>query len=637
MFESPVSNTRRGTFDFLVLVGVCVLFLPFFGSVATIDPVLMPRFFVWSILTFVLFALFLIRLCISPAGIDTGILRRRIFSAFAGFMLFSAISLTKAVNITEGVYEVVKIFVSLVFLFLATVILTANRDHIGILAKAVVISAAVLSLIGFYQYFKHFSHTSGIPNITGPMAQKNQFASALFLMLPFCLYSALTSRLPWKIMSMLSMAGISTMILLNQTRSVWLGIFVSTAVTAAVIVVLIVQGKIRISKARALPVLKLSLPVLLALITAGVVFSALYFRTHSVDSLLARLKSIYSTQDTINAPRLSMWNKTLEPIKDNLIFGIGPGNWKVVIPSYGIADYPRKDMFKNNIFVRPENDYVWVLSETGVAGFAFYLAVFGFTLTYIIRILARQSDAKDKLAAINMLFGIVGYMVISFFTFPKERIFHSMFLLLMIAVVITIYHRSAPGKKNVARSIILLLAVPSIVVLIFAIFLGYVRLKAEIHTKKAFAARKAKVWAAVIHELDQGYSPFATLDPTSTPLYWYRGEANFLLNNTQQAHEDFKKAHYAHPYHIHVLNNLATTYEINGDHENAVRYYKEALRIYPQFEDALINLGATYYNCGKYEEAFRILKQCTRNSANQKLKKTLEAVQKALAGENNSR
>ncbi len=65
----------------------------------------------------------------------------------------------------------------------------------------------------------------------------------------------------------------------------------------------------------------------------------------------------------------------------------------------------------------------------------------------------------------------------------------------------------------------------------FAIFLGYVRLKAEIHTKRAFAARKAKAWAAVIHEIDRGYSPFATLDPTSRRLRFPR-EREVIITDT---------------------------------------------------------------------------------------------------------
>ena len=78
------------------------------------------------------------------------------------------------------------------------------------------------------------------------------------------------------------------------------------------------------------------------------------------------------------------------------------------------------------------------------------------------------------------------------------------------------------------------LAVPSLSLLLFAITVGYIRLNAEIHTKRALGARSAQNWPMVISEIDKGYSVFATLDPMSTPLQWYRGEANFLSNNIPQ-------------------------------------------------------------------------------------------------------
>jgi len=134
----------------------------------------------------------------------------------------------------------------------------------------------------------------------------------------------------------------------------------------------------------------------------------------------------------------------------------------------------------------------------------------------------------------------------------------------------------------------------------------------------------------VISEIDKGYSVFATLDPTSAPLQWYRGEANFLLNNKEEALEDYKKAYKAHPYHIHVLNNLATCYELANDHDHAIYYYKKALELFPRFERALINLGAVYYNIGKYKDAYETLSRCNANTNKSELKQYLKVVKEKL-------
>ncbi|MHC4175123.1 MAG: O-antigen ligase family protein [Planctomycetota bacterium] len=620
------------SFVFYVLIVSTLLFIPYFGLSSTIDPVLMPRFFVWALITFIVFTSLAIQLYKNPDSIDWAILRRNIFPAFLAYFIFSAISLIKAVNVTEGVYEVLKIFLSVVFLFLATVILSKNRNYIPFLVRTVIISATILSLIGFYEYFEYFFQKPGICMITGTMAQKNQFSSALFLMLPFCLYGVLGFRNYWKIISTIPMVLVLILILLNQTRSVWLGMLMSTGATIIVVLLLFMLRKVDISKETKALFFRRFSYIVIVLIVAGGIFGYLYLRSNSMNSLVDQVESIFSPKDRQNIPRVSMWRKTLEPIQDNFFFGIGAGNWKIVLPSYGLEGLPH-NMFKTTYFVRPENDYIWVLSEIGIFGFILYLLIFGIIIVYVLKILTRHSNTNDKLLLTLIFFGIVGYMVISFFTFPKERIFHSMFLLLMMAIVISIYHQSLGDRKSVSRSFISALTIPSLLLILCAIIVGYFRLNAEIHTKKALAARRVQNWPVVISEIDKGYSAFATLDPMSTPLQWYRGEANFSLNNKQEALYDFKKAYKAHPYHIHVLNNLATCYELEGNHNKAIYYYKQTLKIFPQFEEVLINLGATYYNSGRYEAAYKTLLRCNPNTQNPKLEQYLTAVKGKLEGE----
>ena len=114
----------RRSADFLILISISVLFIPFFGLRSTIDPVLMPRFLVWSLMSLVLFVSVAIQICKKTNSLDLSILRRILFPAFLGYFLFSAISLFKTPNITEGIYEVLKVYVSVVYLFVATIILT---------------------------------------------------------------------------------------------------------------------------------------------------------------------------------------------------------------------------------------------------------------------------------------------------------------------------------------------------------------------------------------------------------------------------------------------------------------------------------------------------------------------------------
>ncbi|MHC4527045.1 MAG: O-antigen ligase family protein, partial [Planctomycetota bacterium] len=600
-----------GNIDFLSLIGVTILFIPFFGLGSSIDPVLMPRFCLWATVSSVLLMCFMVRLYTTPDSIDHNVARRSIFVAFLGYLLFSAISLTKAVNITEGIYDVSKIGLSVVYLFVAAVVLGRNRNFISVLVKAVTVSATVLSAIGVYQYLRH-----GSIDYCATMANKNQLSSALFLMLAFCLYGMFALRSWFKAISAVASVLILVNIFLLQTRSVWLGLCASSVAT--VIVAIVLFAKLHVLRESKAGFLKGLLCVTAAFLVAVSLFGYFHLRSNSASALIKRIRSVYSLSHGPNRERILIWRKSLAGIEDNLILGAGAGNWKIVLPSYGLDKLTERS-FRRDHFQRPHNDYIWVLFEIGILGFVCYLSIFAITLFYIFKILIRHPNTDLKLFSIFMFFGIVGYMVIAFFSFPKERIFHSALLLLMVAAIVSVYHEAFGHPKNISRPLMFALAIPSLVLVVSAMIVGCVRLNAEIHTKRALAARRAKNWPAVIAEIDKGYSILATLDPMSTPLKWYRGEANFMLGNVPQAFEDFSEAYKAHPYHIHVLNNLATCYELQANHDQAVNYYTKALEIFGQFEEALINLGATYYNSGSYEQAYQTLLRCDPNSENPKL------------------
>ena len=80
-----------------------------------------------------------------------------------------------------------------------------------------------------------------------------------------------------------------------------------------------------------------------------------------------------------------------------------------------------------------------------------------------------------------------------------------MFILLMMAIIISIYHRKSGTLTPIAPRTMILLTIPALALILSAGGVGYARLNAEVHTKRALAARKASVWPAVIYEIDKAY------------------------------------------------------------------------------------------------------------------------------------
>lgn len=619
----PRVAIRRGFLrqaDFLVLLVTTVLILPLVGLGSTIDPVLMPQLWLWSIVLTCLLLVFIVRVLRNPA-FNCSVLYLAVFPAFAGYLVCSMLSLLRAVNVGEGIADVVRTALCMSYLFMLATFLNEWKGGVKVIVKMVVGSGVILSLLCLYEcYLSTSTHA-----VAGTMANRSLLASALLFMLPFCCCGIVVFRGLWVGMSSVSAALIVASLVLLASRSVWLAFLLASSVGALVGVCChrktAIGSRENILGYRGV---RRVIPVILMGVLLVGCFST---RLGWTGSLLGRVQSMFSPSHPSNVERILLWKKTLKLVKDHPFFGVGAGNWKIVLPSYGLDNLTPRS-FKTDHFQRPHNDYLWVLSETGVVGFAFYVSLFGITIWYALRVLTGPCSKEDRSIAVCMLCGVAAYMTDSFFSFPKERIFHSILLVLMIGIVTSVYHRSFARLRPVRRPVLVTFITVLCCLGGLGVLVAHSRVRAEVHTKRAIEARGLQDWATVISEIDKGYSWFATLDPTSAPLKWYRGEANFLLGNVSEALEDFKKAYGAHPHHIYVLNNLATCYELQGNHERAIEIYRRALDIFPQFEDALINLGATYYNSGQYEKAYATLSACRPGGGNARLEKYLEAARK---------
>jgi len=135
-----------------------------------------------------------------------------------------------------------------------------------------------------------------------------------------------------------------------------------------------------------------------------------------------------------------------------------------------------------------------------------------------------------------------------------------------------------------------------------------VRYQGEVYATNAINSKAEQDWTSVVENIDKAYNKtYYELENTSTPLLWYRGVVYFNQQKYNLALKDFKEAYNVHPYHEHVLNNLASSYEITGNHTKAKQFYLEALSVNPTFKEVRINLAAILYNEKNYIQALDII------------------------------
>ena len=479
------------------------------------------RYLIWSVLTLVLFTSLAIRKA------DFGVLRRYIFPAFLCYLIATCISLFYAINVMEGWYEVAKISMMFVYLACAAVILKDIKD----IAKPLVVLLIVLSLYGILPKNPSIILPSvGATVFAGTMGNKNLLAQALVLLIPFSLYAIFEIKRWWGLVGLISISLAGYMMWICKTRSAWLALFVSVLVLSM------------FSRKAFLATL-----ILIILVTSiGVCIAP--------SETVATAISWTSLQE-----RLSLWKASVGTSIS------GAGNWKIIMPER-LSEIAR---FGFN-YSRPHNDFVWVWAETGLAGLLFYISIFGLAFWY-----ARHNPL--------VLMGLCAYAIIAFFSFPKERCFHSMILMVLMGLVIKDTRHCFVLPKKVT--------IPIAVVLVLSIGIFYCHYMTQRCVIRVNSAKVAKDWPKVINEITKCKTRFvATLDPTGVPVIWSRGEANLILGNEQECYNDFKKAEQHNPNDFYVVSSLGACNIFMQDYKEAERYYTKAVKIYPDNEVMKKNL-----------------------------------------------
>ena len=229
------------------------------------------------------------------------------------------------------------------------------------------------------------------------------------------------------------------------------------------------------------------------------------------------------------------------------ILGVGAGNWKISLPRYGVGNLLNGSYTSMSyIEIRPYNDFLQVFSETGILGFLFYGGIFLLCAIVAMRQLSGQNIRRNGLVAITLMPVLFGFAIISFFDFPKERVEHLVLMGILLASCATL-GRSTRTLSSVSYRLI---AMSILLVSTGCIILGGYRLNGDIHTIRMRSAMYTGDWKSVITESDKAFSPLYTLEPTSTPLHWYRGAANFHLGNIGNALSDYLQARRNNPNHI---------------------------------------------------------------------------------------
>jgi len=354
--------------------------------------------------------------------------------------------------------------------------------------------------------------------------------------------------------------------------------------------------------------------------------TVIYFtETHNPDSMVYKIKNITNRYDYNNIHRMKIWDITEKMIKDYPLQGVGAGNWKINAPYY----YPGYQLNKDQLnWLRPHNDYLWVLAEKGVFGLLAFLGIFAIAFIYLFKVFFSLATPDKKVLSVFLFAGLSGYLSVSFFTFPLERINQQVYLAVLIAASTTLYHQEL-GKTTKTVGI-KILGLATLIMLSYSILYCTSVLKMETRVKQARILQERGRWQQMLELSKTIPATYRTIDAEAMPIAWYRGLSYANLNQTEKANLAYQEARKAHPTRIAVLNNLGQTYFKLGQYEQARNTFLEALAILPDYFEALVNLSSSYIQLRDYEKAYEYLQKIPNKKLNDPLKGNLKFVRTKL-------
>jgi len=620
MKQNVIPKTRDSDYKtfLLILIPICVVLLAYSSN--TVDVVLMPKFLCYAIFTIVM--------CIAAYFVSNNkpqyfqvIISSIYFKVYFLFLLTSFIGVFFSCNYADAIFEWLKIFLFGTSTFCCAIYFFDKNKKVEYFVKSINIANIIIAIIGLYQFINIANNTDISHSITyavtATFGHKNIFAEILFITLPFTFYNIIYGNKVWKFIGGIGALLTLFLITISLTRAVWL-----STIFGFIFSYLIYRYYQKQEFKNLFFSNKSKLYITLAVIVSILVSVFIYSRLDTFKTFQKQAISIVYFKYGSGAERLQLWQKSISVFKENPIFGGGLGSWKIMVLNYGHNGLETEN--NKTFHQRPHNDFLWILCEQGLVGLILYLALVTLIIYSIVFKIKNAISNSEQFFFFLMLYVYFGYLIFSFFSFPKERIEHNIILTFIFAFALIPQQKFIDTTTNKLLHYVVFSTIAAIN--IYAIRVGFIRYNSEVHLQKAYTARAKENWQKVIDEIDKASNIYFAIDPMCTPIKWYSGSAQYNLGNQEMAFMDFNTSYQQNPNHIHVLNNLGTSFEIKGEHNQAIKMYERALQISPLFVDAQLNLAATYFNAGNKLKSFDVFTNILPDTNNEKYMQMLPLI-----------
>lgn len=314
------------------------------------------------------------------------------------------------------------------------------------------------------------------------------------------------------------------------------------------------------------------------------------------NSAIERLNPLNYLESATANERRFVWYKTDLLNADHYWLGVGNGAWKFWMPSKNIGEGYRLAE-GNVVFTRAHNDYLEIRSEMGMLGVLWFCGLFGMAFLMAVRTLKQPEglDPEVLLAAV----GILGYCIVQYFDFPRERIDFQVVLGVLFAILA---HKSrqwsiAPVFDLKFGALALLLGLG------FNLMIGWHRMQGEIHLARLMEAQAKSDWRRVASESKKAENTFHEYTDAAMPIAWHEGVALFQLGQFDKSAQAFERASQLNPWSFQVINNYASALVKLKRYQEAIPLFEKALTINPRYDEGKFNLAFVHFQLNDLDQS----------------------------------
>ena len=512
------------------------------------------------------------------------------------------------------------------FLAAALVVLLLRRVAVlNVMLFFLLISGLLMALLGMVQYLIGIDWVQQHVVPAATFSNKNMAGQYGVLTFPIAAAFFLHSRDKAKIwLFAVIMAIIMTYVFYTRSRGAWVSLLTELIVLCGILAYLKLRHDFHIfsnmpSKKVAL-VVAVALFVGLSSLTPKMFGNAGRVTDTSIGSKPGILwashggKVLKEVADFSGSARTrtTMWMNSIPMFREHFLVGVGLGNWTKHYGAYQNWFKPDRALLKNLYHANAHNDYVEILCELGIIGFALFL----WTVVALFRVIGRLLISHDRdyyLLAMSLTVAIMGIAINAVFSFPLKQPVPIFLVLIYIAVLSNLYGaRFETGREFVLRRFPVPFKGVAVGVAVIAgismFFLQHNWYKSELHYRNAVVSMKQGNYRRTQTEARSAHE----LNPLRSELLWLEATALFQIGrgtSNDKVIAMLERVDRDRPYLPHSINNLASAYVRSGRYNDAAEAMGRLLEVQPDGPKKRYKYGVFLFNAGRFEEAIENLEK----------------------------